>query len=392
MVSRRLPWAAARIFLLSVVVLGHAGLVGARDFVPTGNPKRGLDVFVQKGCLSCHSVRSTGGQRAPDLAAVLVQRGLFGIAAGMWSHAPQMRVAMEKKGTDFPELSEREVADLLAYLLFIGFLGEPGDAANGRVLFGTKGCGECHVYGKGEGIPSVREISRDVPPVSVAGSMWNHCLSAEVSETRQQISEREMADIISFLTGPLRADGLSAAPGNPASGRTLFESKGCAGCHLPAADGTAALGPDLSTANWYKTATGMAASMWNHAPAMANAARERGTPLPRVGATEMADILSYLYLMRSTEHLGDAERGEGVFVAKRCSTCHEGEGPGKALSNTASVRSPAHLASAMWNHAPQMEEAIETLGLQWPLLTQTDIADLLAFLVLREESAPPGAP
>lgn len=133
----------------------------------------------------------------------------------------------------------------------------------------------------------------------------------------------------------------------------------------------------------------MAAAMWNHAPAMAKTMRESGAAPVKLGTAEMADILAYLYLLQSAERVGDSERGEGVFIAKRCSTCHEGEGPGKGLNGSATVRSPAHLASAMWNHAPEMEKAIDTLGLQWPVLSERDIADLLAYLVLKEESPTP---
>jgi len=387
---RLLMRVAGELLITGALLLGHVGVAPARDFVPSGNPKRGRDVFVEKGCLSCHSVRGAGGQRAPDLAAVLVERGVFAIGAGMWSHAPQMRVAMEEKGKGFPELSEREVADLLAYLVFIGFLGEPGDAASGKILFATKGCGHCHFYGGGGDAPSVKDLSRGAPPIGIAGALWNHCSEAQSGEEWVMISEREMADIISFLSGQLPAEGLWAAPGNPVEGRVLFESKGCAACHLPARDGAAPSGRDLSRGGWYTSATGMAASMWNHKPAMTKAQREGGGgPLVKVRATEMADILSYLYLLRSTERVGDAERGEAVFVSKRCATCHEGEGPGKGLSGTATVRSPAHLASAMWNHAPAMEKAIGEAGLEWPVLSADDIADLLAYLVLTDESPTP---
>ena len=372
-----------------MVALGASDIGAAETVFPSGNPDRGRRAFVDKGCLGCHSVRGAGGKTGPDLAATLVNKGLFGIAAEMWSHAPRMQEAMKATGREFPTLSEEEVRDLLSYLLFIGFTSEPGDPSKGRVVFGKKGCAKCHAFGGYEGSgPSLQQISRAVSPILIAQEMWNHGPSMAAKMSRAEVewptfSYGEMADLIAFLGGTSgsseQLSDIAEIPGNPMAGRALFESKDCARCHLPGLEGRR-VGPDLLSAVWYKTATEMAAVMWNHGPAMAEAARETGTAMPRFQGTEMADILAYLYLVRSGERLGDADRGRAVF-SKGCAPCHETNAVGANLKSGAALDSPAHLASAMWNHAPKMQEAIKSSGLDWPRLTAADVADLLAFLV-----------
>ena len=83
----------------------------------TGSPTRGRDVFVEKGCLSCHAVRGAGGKIGPDLAAALVGKGIVGIAAAMLNHYPRMSEALRKKKANLPSISPTEMDDLVAYLL-----------------------------------------------------------------------------------------------------------------------------------------------------------------------------------------------------------------------------------------------------------------------------------
>ena len=81
---------------------------------------------------------------------------------------------------------------------------------------------------------------------------------------------------------------------------------------------------------------------------------------------------------------GDSARGAQVFESERCIKCHAVNGRGgkigidlgKMISRS---YTPAHLASAMWNHAPTMWGAIEAAGMETPKLTPNSAADLFAF-------------
>jgi len=81
---------------------------------------------------------------------------------------------------------------------------------------------------------------------------------------------------------------------------------------------------------------------------------------------------------------GDSTRGAQIFESEHCIKCHAVNGRGgkvgidlgKMISRS---YTPAHLASAMWNHAPTMWSAIDAAGMETPKLTPTTAADLFAF-------------
>jgi mono/diheme cytochrome c family protein len=82
---------------------------------------------------------------------------------------------------------------------------------------------------------------------------------------------------------------------------------------------------------------------------------------------------------------GDSERGARLFQDERCVECHSVNGKGGKMAFDLSSRvdrgfTPAQLASAMWNHAPVMWSAMEGAGIERPVLSPSDAADLFAYL------------
>ena len=92
---------------------------------------------------------------------------------------------------------------------------------------------------------------------------------------------------------------------------------------------------------------------------------------------QMADLLAYVRnspgAPKAATRLAaaSAETGETIFITKGCVGCHTGA---QALSNTTGARTLTELASAMWNHAPQMrgkshelrpEEMTRLIGYLW---------------------------
>src|SRR5438046_2563754 len=81
---------------------------------------------------------------------------------------------------------------------------------------------------------------------------------------------------------------------------------------------------------------------------------------------------------------GDASRGAELFRTQLCVACHSvnGEG-GKSASDLAQKAGLATtsflLANLMWNHAPTMWAAMEKNGIQKPVLSEVQAADLFAF-------------
>ena len=375
-----------------MVFLVTEGAARVQVYVPSGSPRHGALVFAEKGCLRCHSIRGTGGTAGPDLARSAVHAGVLEIAARMWSHAPAMRKARERMGGDaepMPELLPDDVKDVLAYLLFVGLVPESGDPVEGRSIFAAKGCEKCHRQGKapGAGIeaPVPTKMAPSLSGLDVAQAMWNHARTMASEEPSwAPFKLDETRHLIAYLRGPLATTQLPAdtseLPGTPLAGEIVFESKGCASCHLPGRGGQP-MGPDLGNARWYKTAAELAAVLWNHGPMLAKTSRTPGGELRPFVGTDMADTLAYLYVLKSGEAVGEPTRGAEVFSTKRCAVCHAGSGPGADLTKGSRFESPAQLGSAMWNHAAKMEDAIAAKGLAWPELTGRDVGDLLAFLV-----------
>ncbi len=81
---------------------------------------------------------------------------------------------------------------------------------------------------------------------------------------------------------------------------------------------------------------------------------------------------------------GDARRGAEVLHSQNCLVCHRVRGEGGNLAPDLGKRigrsyKPAWLTSTMWNHAPTMWAAMEKRGIQKPVLTEGQAADLFAY-------------
>jgi mono/diheme cytochrome c family protein len=84
---------------------------------PPGDAKRGLAVYKEKRCGTCHALRSVGGTVGPDLATVEKLDTPLDIITGMWNHAATMEEVMVGANVVWPVLEGGEMADLIGYLL-----------------------------------------------------------------------------------------------------------------------------------------------------------------------------------------------------------------------------------------------------------------------------------
>jgi cytochrome c2 len=318
----------------------------------------------------------------------------------MLNHYPKMSVALRERNEALPVLSAGEMDDLVAYLLFINFLHEPGSVEKGRTLFSQKGCARCHgVFPGASSIgPPLGRATLGAPPIQVAQAMWNHGTQMTAKMLERQVpwstfQGQEMADLLAFLggaVGPLPGHG-APLPGDPVAGRDLFQSKGCAHCHVKGESGEA-IGPDLVTGPWYKTATAIAGAMWNHGPAMWAQMKGIGVTPPRFEDDEMAHVVAYLYLLRSAHRPSTPERGQKLWSEKHCAQCHEAGGPGPDLAAVEQLDTPIHFAAEMWNHAPSMQAFVTDAGFPWPAFVESDVQDLVSYLRERRAARPQSVP
>jgi mono/diheme cytochrome c family protein len=186
-----------------------------------------------------------------------------------------------------------------------------------------------------------------------------------------------------LLLSPLVADA-ARLEADSVRGERLFTSLSCIQCHSVNGNG-GKVGPDLSRlADRNFTPATLAATLWNHAPAMWAQMRQRGVAPGELNQQGAADLFAYFYAARLFERAGDAGRGKRVFAEKHCAECHgltrSPNTEAKAIVEWESATSPIALVTAMWNHAANMRAEYTKRKLAWPELTGQDLADLLVYV------------
>ena len=335
-----------------------------------GDAARGEAVLKSQRCLTCHQVNGVGGSAAPDLGRRTGRAYTPALMVSlMWNHAPQMWQAMEAAGIAKPDLDEQQAADLFAYFYSLRYFEEPGDGGRGKQVFVRKRCAICH--SPSGGAPPVEKWPVVEDPLELARALWNHAPKM-LEETRRRgfgwpaITAQEMTDLTVYLSALPRATRTAPALrfGSVADGRTVFERRGCSGCHHGELD--LRKRPDATR----RTLATFAAGMWSHAPKMQQ-------PSPQLSQAEMRALIGYLWSEQFFEASGNPGAGESQFAKKGCAGCHT-SGPGPTL--TGRGHDTLTMASALWKHGPAMLAEMKSRNAKWPRFEQSELLDLLAYL------------
>ena len=170
---------------------------------------------------------------------------------------------------------------------------------------------------------------------------------------------------------------------DPLAGERVFHAKGCVKCHAINGIG-AKVGPDLARTPRPHTFYDLAAALWNHAPKMAARMRQLGITRPQLDARESGDLTAYLFTLNYFDPKGNATLGQRLFSAKRCIVCHRvgetGGTIGPRLDGLKQFGSPIYLATAMWNHGPQMAEVMQREKVERPTFKGSELVDLIAYV------------
>jgi mono/diheme cytochrome c family protein len=111
-----------------------------------------------------------------------------------------------------------------------------GNAQNGKRLFETLGCQQCHgAQGQGLSNPQTQEAAPRIGPTRLSQSAFagfvRHPIGKMPAYRTQDVSDAELADLYAFLQAlapPVKADPSSA---NAQKGQSLFMRYGCYECH-----------------------------------------------------------------------------------------------------------------------------------------------------------------
>jgi len=359
--------------LAAVAVLPGAALQGATI---AADSARGAQLFETLSCVQCHSVNGKGGVIGPDLGR-RIDRNFTpsGLAATMWNHAPTMWSLMRANKIEPGALTEQSAADLFAYFYSNRFFEQTGDAGRGKRLFAAKHCADCHGLKEAK-IPEAQPVAQwesTGRPIVLVNAMWNHAATmrqefAKRKFTWPALTAQDLADMLVYLRNlpgvPRTMERVEISAGT--NGQSLFDSKGCSGCHKDKASIVRQIKGE--------TLTGIAVAMWNHEPKMA--------PEPaRLEVDEMREIASYLWAEQFFADEGSAAQGGRVFTAKHCATCHNDASSGAPkLIGAGRSFTAATMVSALWYHGPQMLNLMKTRNIAWPRLDGRDMANLIAYL------------
>jgi cytochrome c2 len=277
-----------------------------------------------------------------------------------------------------------------------------GSPQQGSQVFRDRGCIRCHSV-NGEGGKVGPDLGHRRPGESslpqLVTAMWNHAprmwerMRSDGVRT-PTLSYDDVVQLLAYLSMSRHVDG----PGDPASGRELFQSKGCVRCH--AVHGTGGVkGPDLEEGKGPAGPMEWGKDLWNHASLMRQATEHAGIAWPQFQGRELLDLYAFTRqnAFRSPVSPGDPERGWDLFQQKSCIGCHSlraayqlqgpSLGPEQQLPDTFT-----ELAGAMVSHAPQMEKAMAQQGIARPALSAQEMTDIFAFLYSLRYAEPGGSP
>src|SRR3954454_2743715 len=167
-------------------------------------------------------------------------------------------------------------------------------------------------------------------------------------------------------------------------GAELFQSLPCIRCHSINGKG-GERGPDLAKRlhREYSPA-GIAARMWNHAPAMWSAMAEQGLAVEPLGNQAAADLFGYFYSIRFFDKPADAAKGRRLFERERCSECHSLESSkgmsAKPVSEWTSLGRPLLFATAMWSHSVNMGPTFEENRVKRGGIKGQELSDIVMYL------------
>lgn len=377
------------LILTAIIFYQFTFAIIAQELELPSIPLDGRIVFEDKGCIYCHSLSGYGGDIGPDLARKKYYGSFLELASIMWNHIPEMDRKFRELKFERPQFNEKEMLDLIYFIFYLRYLGEPGSVSSGKKLLTSKGCLNCHqVSGIGNRVaPDFARLQKYASPLYMAQAMWNHgpLMQEKMKELKilyPSLTGENIADITAYIRqATLNETEIKMSPGNPSKGKFVFNKKGCFNCHQSNGDDRT-FGPNLTNLKLNESVTEIAAKMWNHSPSMIEYMKEESVEYPQFDGNEMADLIAYLYFGGFEDPPGNPVEGELIYVDKGCANCHEEGDQGIApdLSKTKTFDSRIKILQRMWNHASRMEDLLLIQNNEWPELTTKEMQDLFAYL------------
>lgn len=270
----------------------------------------------------------------------------------------------------------------------------PEDPLKGSEVFVSKGCIKCHkIWGIGDDFgPDLAEVSGDKTLLQLAGMLWSHSpkmieIMEERGVLRPTFTPQEMGDLMGYIYYFNYFD----QPGNFMEGVRLFKEKGCSICHVVGENGGKNFQMPLDEYGKYISPSFLVTGLWNHSHEILLEMKKLGLKQPEFEGQELNHLIAYFRGAASNENgdtvyakPGSPKRGKEVFAEKRCNACHSVLGVGGQLGVDMGRRelrlSLTEVAGKLWSHSSLMWEEMKRLGINFPIFTPEETADLISYL------------
>ena len=269
-----------------------------------GNPVQGRTVFAEKGCHLCHPLAGKGKQGELGFDEFPQNISPIFLTTGIWNHTLDMVARMAQIGMKWPNFRETEMIDLLEYIKVHAKGADepeffkPGNPKEGKRVFDTKGCNQCHSL-RGERAKEGVDLANMLPTfrtplTQIASTMWNKGPTILVKMAQAQsgipkFTSKEMADLLAYLYFLPFTD----EPGSITNGKRLFSEMRCSECH--GQDRKRGKLMYIDHSKYQDTAKmDLVASIWNHSLEIKKAASEEHISWPLIHKREIADLVEFI--------------------------------------------------------------------------------------------------
>ncbi len=270
----------------------------------------------------------------------------------------------------------------------------PKNPLAGRIVFEQKGCINCHAI-NGYGGKTATDFGGQIffgSDYDLIAEMWNHSPNMfkemELKNVdKQNFSAVDFRNLRQFLNF-LRYLGNN---GNVNQGKELFAIMECSECHSIGEKNSRKI--KLDKIGVYASPLYLAQVMWNHAAKMQKMQKLSSKAVPMFKGNEFADLSVYIsavntYGKREKIYMspGNPLKGKNLFVSKKCYYCHEQNHIGPDLTNYNFNKSVTEIAGMMWNHASNMNEAMERNKISYPAFKNDEMTNLISYLYFKNQA------
>ncbi len=147
-------------------------------------------LFMEKRCVVCHT------SAEQFLSKGVRGQTLTDIAADMWNHGSDMRVAPVR-------FAPGEMSEIVSFVWAQRNLENDGNLERGKKVFAAKSCGACH-GDPASSAPPLTSRSREFSGITMVSVLWAHGPAMQARMREKHIAwphfdTREMSDLIAYL-------------------------------------------------------------------------------------------------------------------------------------------------------------------------------------------------